>query len=234
MRILQILIIFLFAQSMTLTSQQVNQIDANGKKFGNWIKFYDNGKVKYEGQFRNDRPYGKFTYYYSEGQKKAVSVFSDDGIIAHNTTYFKNGKLLAEGKYINQKKDSVWRYYLDENSNPLISTEAYDHGILSGESITFYPDSTNPAEIVFYQDGKKNGPLVKYFPDGKLMTESEYKNDLPNGDFIHYHPDGKVQIEGKYSNGEQIGDWKYFDEKGNPVDKDEFMKQDEVKEIKEE
>jgi len=53
-----------------------------------------------------------------------------------------------------------------------------------------------------------------------------------DGKFIHYHPDGKIQIQGQYSNGIQVGEWKFFDENGKPVDKDEFKKQEEVKEIK--
>ena len=232
MKILKIVVILLLANTVILSAQQVNQVDATGKKIGEWVKYYSNSRVKYEGQFRNNRPYGKFTYYYEEGAIKAVNSFSDDGVIAYNTAFYENGKLMAEGKYVNQKKDSIWNYYSNEKSNPLVSIETYVNGNLNGESITYYPDSGEPTEIVCYENGKRNGKLLKYFPDGQLMTKSYYKNDLPDGDFIHYHPDGKVQIEGKYGNGNQIGEWKYFDEKGIPIDKDDFMKQDEVKEIK--
>lgn len=233
MRILRAVLIIMFTQIVTLSAQQVNQVNPSGEKEGVWIKYFDNGKIKYEGQFRNDKPYGKFKYYFKEGSIKAISVFSDDGIIAINTTYYKNGKLMAEGKYVNQQKDSIWKYYLNEESNPLVSTETYINGILNGESNTYYPDTGEPAEIIFFKDGKKNGKLLKYFPEGNLMTESYYTDGLPDGDFTHYHPDGKVQIEGKYYKGKQVvGQWKFFDEDGNPVDKDEFKKQDEVKEIK--
>ena len=64
------------------------------------------------------------------------------------------------------------------------------------------------------------------------MTESYYVNGMPDGKFTHYHPDGEVQITGSYKNGKQVGDWKYYDENGKQVDKDEFRKQEEVKEIK--
>lgn len=232
MNIFRILIIVLLANVLTLNAQQVNQVNASGEKEGVWIKYFNNGKIKYEGQFRKDRPYGQFTYYFKKGNIKAVSLFSDDGIVAHTTTYYEGGKIMAEGKYVNQQKDSVWKYYLDEKSNPVVSMETYKNGILFGESITYYTDSGNPAEILMLENGKKNGKLLKYFPDGQLMTESYYKDGQPDGSFIHYHPNGKVQIQGVYYNGRQAGEWKYFDEDGNPVDKDEFMKQDEVEEIK--
>jgi len=231
MNIFRILIIVLLANVLTMNAQQVNQVNAKGEKEGVWIKYFDNGKIKYEGQFHMDRPTGTFTYYFKKGDVKATSVFSDDGVISRTTTYYEGGKLMAEGKYVNQQKDSVWNYYLNEESNPLVSSETYRNGVLNGESITYYPDSGKPAEILILVDGKKNGKLLKYFPDGQLMTESYYKDGMPDGNFTHYHPDGKVQIQGRYYNGRQAGEWKYFDENGKPVDKDEFMKQDEVEEI---
>lgn len=232
MKIFKVTLIILFAHIITINAQIVNQVNDAGEKTGSWVKYFDNGKIKYGGQFNNDKPIGKFTYYYKNGSVKAVSIFSDDGKIAHNISYYENGKLLAEGKYVNQQKDSIWKYYLNEKSNPCISTETYIKGILVGESITYYPDSGKTAEIVFFKDGKKNGSLLKYFPDGQLMTESYYIDGFPDGKFTHYHPDGKVQISGKYKNGKQVGDWKYYDENGKAVDKDEFRKQEEVKEIK--
>ncbi len=231
MKIFKIALIILLTHIVTLNAQLVNQVNDSGEKTGKWVKYFDNSKIKYEGQFRHNKPFGKFTYYYSNGSVKAVSNFSDDGIIAHNISYYKNGKLLAEGKYVNQQKDSVWKYYLNETSNPVVSTETYVKGIPDGESITYYPDTGKTAEIVFFKNGKKDGSLTKYFPDGTLMTESNYIDGSPEGKFTHYHPDGKIQIEGKYKNGKQVGDWKYYDENGKQVDKDEFKKQEEVKEI---
>lgn len=231
MQIFKITLIILFTHCVTLNAQLVNQVNDASEKIGSWVKYFDNGKIKYEGQFNNDKPTGKFTYYYKKGNVKATSIFSNNGTIAHNISYYENGKLLAEGKYVNQKKDSIWKYYLNEASNPCISTETYVDGILVGESITYYPDTGEAAEIVFFKNGKKNGKLLKYFPDGKQMTESYYIDGLPDGKFTHYHPDGKVQIMGRYKSGKQVGDWKYYDENGKQVDKDEFKKQEEVKEI---
>ncbi len=223
--------IILFAHCFTVNAQTVNQKNDSGEKTGSWVKYHDNGKVKYEGQFRNDRPYGKFTYYYSNGSEKATSIFSDDGIIAHNISYYTNGKLLAQGKYINQKKDSIWRYYLNEESNPCISSETFVNGVLNGESITYYPETGKEAEIVFFKNDKKDGSLLKYFPDGNIMTKSYYKDGSPDGNFVHYHPNGSEQIVGKYQDGIQVGEWKFYDENGKPVDKDEFTKEEEVKKI---
>ncbi|MFK5856805.1 MAG: toxin-antitoxin system YwqK family antitoxin [Bacteroidota bacterium] len=231
MKVANFTLLLIISFATVLNAQTLNQENASGEKEGRWVKYFSNNKIKYEGQFHLGKPVGKFIYYYKKGGVKAVSEFSDDGIIANNTTYYENGKLMAEGKFVNQKKDGIWKYYVNQDTNALVSMETYVNGIIDGESITYYPNSGKPAEIVMFKDGKKNGKLLKYFPDGILMTESHYKNGMPNGNFIHYHMDGKVQIEGVYLNGLQIGEWKYFDENGKLVDEEEFKKQESVKEI---
>lgn len=232
MKIKGVILIVLLAAFSLCQAQSTNQLNDQGKKEGSYIKYYDNNKVKYEGQFRNGVPYGKFTHYFDTGDVKAVVMFSDDGIISHTTSYYKNGKIMAQGKYINKVKDSTWNYYLNEASNPMISTETYSNGLLNGESITYYSESGDPAEIIEYKDDKKHGKLIKYFPDGLLMTESYYEDGQPHGQFLHYHPDGKLQIRGNYYKGIQSDNWEYFDENGGVVSEEDFMKQDEVEEIK--
>jgi len=233
MRVFVIVLTILLANIATVNAQLVNQETSNGEKEGRWVKHFDNNRVKYEGQFHLNKPYGKFTYYYKSGEIKAVSEFSDDGRVADNVTYYQNGNIMAEGRFINQKKDGIWKYYTEEADNALVSSETYSIGLLNGESITYYPETGKVAESVFFKDGKKDGKLTKYFPDGTLMTESYYKNGLPDGSFVHYHLDGKIQIEGDYAVGVQVGNWKYYDEEGKEVDEEAFKKQDGVGEIPE-
>jgi antitoxin component YwqK of YwqJK toxin-antitoxin module len=114
MKVLKITLITILAFATNLNAQLVNQEDSNGKKQGKWVKYFDNNRVKYEGQFHLGTPYGKFTYYFKNGGVKAVSEFSDDGVDANNITYYENGNLMAEGKFVNQKKDGSWKYYLDK------------------------------------------------------------------------------------------------------------------------
>ncbi len=231
MKTLKITVIIIMAFTTIMNAQLVNQETGTGEKEGKWVKYFGNNKIKYEGQFHLNKPYGKFTYYYKDGNVKSINEFSNNGTIADNTTYYAKGNVMAEGKFVNQKKDGVWKYYLDEKSNPLASSETYIDGVLNGESVTYYPDSGNISEIVYFKGGKKNGELLKYFPDGTLMTKSYYKDGMPDGDFIHYHMNGKVQIIGSYLNGLEVGEWKYYDKDGNEIDESEFKKQSVVKSI---
>lgn len=225
MRKTLILFLSLFIISpVSLISQELNQTDDMGRKQGKWRKTYLSGVVKYEGQFRNDRPYGEFKYYYPDAKLQAVSKFSNDGIIARTITYHENGLPMAEGKYINQQRDSTWNMYSDVDGS-LVMKENYKKGKLDGESILYYPGKEQVAEITHYKEGLKEGPYIKYFPDGKIMTKGNYKNDKLDGDFSVYYDNGNTEIKGKYKNGIQVGNWQYFDEEGNALSEEAYKKQ---------
>ena len=208
-----------------LEAQTLNQTDDLGQKQGKWRKTYGDGAIRYEGQFRDDRPYGTFYYYYPSGEREAVHQFSDDGIVAESKVYYRNGNLLAEGKYVNQKKEGLWLFY-SEPDNKLLSKENYQAGKLEGESISYYAETGQILEKFTYSAGKKNGSYIKYFPDGQVMTSGAYRDELLTGEFISYYPNGQVQVRGIYKNGLQSGNWEYFDETGNMLTKEEFQLQE--------
>lgn len=212
-----------------LLMAQPNLTDAAGKKQGPWKKLDADGKLKYEGQFKDNIPVGKFTYYYPSGKVKMVSVYSANGTITRAKTYDEAyGKLMAEGKYINEKKDSIWTYYtLDEKlDSQLISTESYSKGVKNGPWKTFYPNGrlfsskTYKNDVLegpweeFFEDGKQklkamyvkgllDGVAVYYTAEGKKMTEGKFVKGLRNGPWITYTPEGKIVVE-KYNMGQLI------------------------------
>ncbi len=206
-----------------MLSQDVNQVDDLNRKQGKWVKTYPNGTIRYEGQFYNDKPYGIFKYFYDDAKPKAVTVFSNDGIVAHTKTYFETGQIMAEGKFINRLKDSTWLYYSDVDSS-LVASEEYKKGVLNGKSISYYPKTLQPAQIVIYKNGVKEGDFKKFFSDGKLMTKGIYKNDTLEGEFILYYDNGKTELKGWYKAGMETGKWQYYDESGKSITKDEYKR----------
>lgn len=207
-------------------SQAQNQQDATGQKQGKWIKTYPYGNVRYTGQFKDDRPYGQFKYFYDRGTLQAVTNFSDDGVIAQTQTFHENGAPMAEGQFIRQKKQGLWKYYSDIDSS-LIAEENYKNGILNGKSTTYYPESEKAAETFTFINGKREGRYLKFFPDGSTMTKGSYKNDQLNGDFMLFYPNGKIQLKGQYDRGQQTGNWNYFDEEGNEIQEEDFKSTEE-------
>ncbi|MBL7963272.1 MAG: toxin-antitoxin system YwqK family antitoxin [Flavobacteriales bacterium] len=189
-----------------------NQTDAQGRKQGTWSKTWPNGKVRYTGQFTNDKPTGTFRHYTEDGQLATEQVYAADGRTSRATHYHPNGAVMARGKYVLQEKDSTWNYFSERGHQK--SVEHYVKGALTGERLVYY-ESGQVAERATFKDGVQAGPWKQYFPSGQLKAEANYINGEPEGTMTWYYPSGKKEIEGQVVNGEREGTWLYFNEDGS-------------------
>lgn len=201
----------LFAISSFAQNDSINKKDASGKKQGHWIKLDDNKKKMYDGHFINDIPVGKFIYYYDTGIPWSETVFSKNGKVAYTKMFDAGGKLKGEGKYVDQKKDSIWKFYNEEGK--LLSDEIYVNGLKNGSCKVYYA-SGQISEEKIWKNGVLDGPCKKYFESGQIKYIGEYVNNKVEGKAVFYYPTGKVNAEGVYKNDLKNGDWKYYKEDG--------------------
>ena len=68
----------------------------------------------------------------------------------------------------------------------------------------------------------KNGVIRSYYENGALRIEENYVNNILEGQAVEYHSTGRIKSRGLYSNGNKIGKWKYYDEKGVPLEDEEY------------
>lgn len=203
-------------------AQPLNQTDANGKKQGAWKKYDNEGKLKYEGQFKDGKPYGKFVYYYPSGKVKTESVFSPDGVIARTKSFSEDStKLMAAGKYVNEKKDSVWTYY--NNAGTVIATEVYNKGIKTGTWKSYYP-SGKLLEVKTYKNDLQEGVWEQYFESGGIRSKGTYAKDKLNGIATYYQGDKLKVAEGRFVNGLRDGGWIYYTPDGKIEKTEKYSK----------
>lgn len=199
---------------------QLNQIDANGKKQGEWMKtFHDSNDIRYKGQFKDDKPVGKFVYYYPEGQVRSIITHDDNSNRSEAFFYHPTKELLAHGIYRGDEKDSVWTHFL--TSGHYSYTETYKNGVLNGERITYYgPEAVEDSKIKLvlrksnFVNGKQHGEYIEYFADGIIKEVGRYENGSPDGVIIKNHPNGKVMIKERWKNQKKHGWWEAYDESG--------------------
>lgn len=206
--------IIVFLSSLFVLGQ--NQTDSQGRKQGQWVKYYDNSKViRYKGQFKDDKPYGKFVYYYESGEVQTILEYEDNGV-ALAKTYFPTGTLMAKGYYLDQKKNDTWWYFNIDKL--LISKEVYTNGKLNGISYKFFPTEVgkNPVilEEINYVDGLAQGEWKRYFKDGKLQIKGNYKNGLQQGECTWYNTAGTAEVVGFFKDGQKHGQWRFYDSSG--------------------
>lgn len=217
------LIIFLFLFSISgiiAQGSEHNQTDGHGRKQGFWKKYDEMGYVRYEGQFKDDIPVGAFSYFYPDGNIRAISKMSNDGKVSRTKLFHRNGKLMAEGKYFDQKKDSIWNYY-SEYDGVLLSSENYIETQKQGVWKNFYPDGT-VAEEITYANNVKSGSWKRFHTDLTTKLEGNYLKDLKEGNFTLFHPNGQLELSGTYEKGLQEGMWIQFDENGKKLKEENY------------
>ncbi|MFP4367383.1 MAG: toxin-antitoxin system YwqK family antitoxin [Bacteroidales bacterium] len=196
-------------------SVQKNFTDEDGNRQGYWESEYPDGNLRYRGTFRDNHPVGEFIRFFPNGKKMAVMDFCDQGIRAEATLFYENGTMAAEGLYIEEKKDSIWKYY-SYYDNQLTSMETYALGIKQGLTGVYYPNGKF-SETFWYEDDLRNGPWMQYYENGRVRLEAGFENDQRHGEFIFYLPSGRTEIKGQYHDNKMHGEWTYYDETGKVV-----------------
>jgi len=187
-----------------------NITDSLGMKQGHWIK-YENQKKIYDGNFVNSIPEGKFIYFSETGTPKAITIFSQNGKVAYTQHLNSVGKIIGEGKYVNQQKDSLWKFYNDEGK--LLSIEIYLNGVKNGSCKVYYTNG-QLSEDKTWVNGFTDGSYTTYFENGEIKSKGQSIQDKLEGKTTFYYPSGKLGVEGYYKNDFKDGSWKYYNEDG--------------------
>lgn len=89
-----------------------------------------------------------------------------------------------------------------------------------------YPDGTlKSTAFVKIVSGREHlvGEAKTFYPSGKTHTVTEFVNGKRHGPFIEYFEDGRIKTQGRYELGRQHGEWSMTDAAGN-VSKSTFDK----------
>jgi antitoxin component YwqK of YwqJK toxin-antitoxin module len=65
-----------------------------------------------------------------------------------------------------------------------------------------------------YEASKKTGLWKRYYPNGKLLSEITYVNNIPNGPYKTYYDSGVKEEEGNWTFNKNTGDFKRYHPNG--------------------
>jgi antitoxin component YwqK of YwqJK toxin-antitoxin module len=204
-----ILLPLAFLFSLSSTAQEFNQTDAQGRKQGPWKQRYENGALRYTGQFKDDKPVGTFQYFDETKTKTKEVRFEPDSSFA--TFFHTTGKVMAKGAYVGKTKVGEWLYYDEEGD--LSQKESYLNGRVNGRAFTYYKNQQIAREQDFVE-GVKNGMCKDYFKGGKPKFDATFLDGNLDGKVTHYFPNGSEWQRGQYKASVKDGKWLYFDENG--------------------
>lgn len=210
-KLILILLSLVSISSFAQNDAVINRTDAKGNKQGVWKKM-EKGKMVYEGQFKDNVPYGTFKYYHANGKLKSTTEFIQGVHKVKTVMYHENEHKASEGIFIDQLKDGEWRYY--SSTDKLIAIEHYAMGKRTGEWKVFSAESGILLEERNYLNDKLNGLYKAYYVDGAVSLEQNYLDGKLNGKSISYYPKNVISSTGNYLKGQRIGSWDFYDTKG--------------------
>lgn len=130
-----------------------------------WTFYYPSGKLERKVGWKNGLQHGIFERYFESG-KIDQNILWEHGYMIHSKDYFESGRPFREIHYKNGAED--------------------------GQAIEYYDADDKIRQIRNYKDGKENGYVYQYNPDGTLQQKAK----LLNGQFIDtlfiYNSNGEV------------------------------------------
>jgi antitoxin component YwqK of YwqJK toxin-antitoxin module len=204
--------------------------------------FYDDGTVRLEGTYRDDRKNGYFKEYDPKGNLIKTEKYIDDIVqedvaelveLEIRTSYYPSGNIKTVASYKDGVPEGVRREYSEEGK--IIATYVFSGGTITGQGLMneegiregswkdLYPDGKTKAEGL-YKKGKRTGLWKFYYPDGTLEQEGAYDElGLFMGEWKWYYPSGELKRQEYYLNGLLDGFSVEYDEMGTPISQGEYV-----------
>lgn len=190
----------------------INRTDNFGLKQGNWKYFWDNGNLRLEGSYQNDKKNGFFKEYDINGNFLSVSKYQNDllledapetKILEKKTAYHSNGQPSITATYYKGVEEGIRREF--DTAGNVIKGYIFSNGKLRYEGITDL-------------NGLRQGLWKEYYETGELRSEGRYTNSRTVGKWKFYFPNKTIEIVGEYDKrGRKTGEWQWFYPNGSPL-----------------
>ncbi len=187
----------------------------NNKEFGKWTFFRSNGSISGIGYYdENGEKTGKWTWFNKKGDRDETAVYKDGKPNGEYYYYFDNGKVNIHSSYMDGKLSGDYEKYNEEGA----LKEKYTNvdGNIDGKYLSFYPIGKGFTEYkIPYKKGKIEGTAYQYFPDGKIQNEIAFKDGNINGTDKKYYYNGQLEYKKEYKENLLVGEYVEYHPNGN-------------------
>ena len=184
-------------------------------------EFSENGKLKTDATYQNNKLHGLLIRYDENGQILSKETY-DQGVLKGPAEYFsyaQNRVLHTACNYLGALLDG--QFLLTQNDGVVRECAAYAKGRLNGPRHTYYANSKLESEENFV-DGKLQGIRKIFFPTGELWYQENYVNGRLEGERTEYFPSGKIRCAEMYADGMLNGQRNMYDEAGQLISSEEY------------
>ncbi|HQW06710.1 MAG: toxin-antitoxin system YwqK family antitoxin [Flavobacteriales bacterium] len=198
-RFLPFLVLFLlvaqvsFAQAGAIVQDTLNRVDEMGRKQGLWKVTapvaekpgYENGQLVEEGRYTNSKRIGVWRRYWPNGKVMSEITYQMGRPRGEYKTFYPNGKTEELGSWdLDRNTGKFQRWHANgQLAQDFVFNE---HGVRDGEQ-KYYHENGTLAVQVSVNEGKEEGTLKRYTPDGQLQQVAQFDNgviDAANSKYI--------------------------------------------------
>jgi len=205
-------------------------------KNGNYLIYFNNGKVYAKMNFNNDLPHGDFVFYHPEnGDTMLYAKFNNGLLNGPWLEKFGAKYVWLRGHYCNQKMCGTWirnqisgkayeiRRYSSKTGQSVAITEFYPNGYLktyndyeSGAYESRDDQNNIVSRSIVIDEAAKIVQSESYYPkSNNIKNKNIYKNKVQDGMSESYYASGKLQSKMPYINGKKNGTYVEYFENGN-------------------
>lgn len=92
-----------------------------------------------------------------------------------------------------------------------------EEGFIHGVKVNFYEDGLTVHSKVTYEHGRKHGPAIWFFKNGKIYEHTTYYMNRKNGITRRYYETGELYEETSYDAGEELPGKKRYTKEGKLI-----------------
>jgi antitoxin component YwqK of YwqJK toxin-antitoxin module len=191
--------------------------DNDGKKDGQWIYYYSNGKIKSKEIYSHGEQRDSGVYYSFNGNLSRVAIRDKSGDVISQYDYDYSGYLSEVRK---RRSDKTIEEQSFHPNGVKKTTLFYEEGgdITDGTYITYHPNGKIKQEISISK-GKYNGVYKSYYSNGKLNDEGTYSKGSLDGAYTAYYQSGQLKEKTTYDNGKADGPYEEYYDNGTLSEK---------------
>jgi antitoxin component YwqK of YwqJK toxin-antitoxin module/poly(3-hydroxybutyrate) depolymerase len=182
----------------------------DGKKHGKWTYWYENGAIEREEEFKDGRAHGKWKRWDENEIKIGEGEFREGS--GKFVGWYGNGNKENEETFEDGKKHGKWRYWYENGNRE--REESYKNDRLNGKNMGWFKGGKKSFEIEF-KDGKSHGTWKYWYENGVQSKEWDFVEGKHHGVHINWYPNGQKAVEGEYKDSKPHGKWTWWDEEGN-------------------
>ncbi len=192
--------------------ERVNRTDTEGRKQGTFRDYYENGKIKKEENYLDNKLHGYYREFNGKGEL-VMALRYERGMIMEEidedlkelldmkSTYDEQGRLIFTGGYKEEVPVGIHRFY-DTIGNV---ENAYLYNEL-GQKIS---------EGIIDEQGRRKGKWSDLYLTGETRAKGTYQNNQRSGTWIFYFRTGGIEQKGRFERGRYQGLWNWYYPNGN-------------------